>query len=60
LFLDTHPEETLTLRGNKTVWEYPAVIIQDKKELLEARGYLLKRGFYKNWDSELLNELGII
>jgi len=60
LFLDTHPEETLTLRGNKTVWEYPAVIIQGKKELLEARGYLLKSGFYKNWDSELLNELGII
>lgn len=59
LFLDTHPEETLTLRGNKTVWEYPAIIIQRKDELLDARSHLIKSGFYKNWDPNLLKDLGI-
>lgn len=59
LFLDTHPEETLTLRGNKTVWEFPAMIIQKKDELLEARAHLKKIGFYKNWDNDLLDSLGV-
>jgi hypothetical protein len=60
LFLDTHPEETLRLNGNKTVWEYPAIIIQRKGELLDARSHLMKIGFYKNWDRDLLDDLGII
>jgi len=59
LFLDTHPDEELTLRGQKTVWEYPAIIIQKKDELLEARSNLIKIGFYKNWDLDLLKDLGI-
>jgi len=59
LFLDTHPEEILTLRGNKTVWEFPAMIIQKKDELLEARAHLKKIGFYKNWDKDLLDSLGV-
>ncbi len=59
LFLDTHPEETLRLNGNKTVWEHPAIIIQRKDELLEARSHLKKIGFYKNWDRNLLDDLGI-
>lgn len=59
IFLDTHPEETLRLNGEKTVWEYPAVIIQRKEELLEARSHLYKIGFYKNWDNDLLDDLGI-
>jgi len=59
IFLNTHPEEKLRLRGKKTVWEYPAVIIQNKKELLEARSHLYKIGFYKNWDKDLLDDLGI-
>ena len=59
IFLDTHPEETLRLRGQKTVWEYPAIIIQKKDELLEARLNLIKIGFYKNWDLCLLKDLGI-
>ena len=33
IFLDTHPDETLRLNGKKTVWEYPAIIIQNKDEL---------------------------
>ena len=59
IFLDTHPEETLRLRGEKTVWEYPAIIIQRKEELLSARSHLKKIGFYKNWDRNLLSDLGI-
>lgn len=59
LFLDTHPDETLRLRGKETVWEYPAVIIQRRDELLEARSHLMKIGFYKNWDLDLLESLGI-
>jgi len=59
LFLDTHPEETLTLRGMKTVWDHPGIIIQRRSELLEARNRLLKSGFYKNWDKDLLDSLGI-
>ena len=59
LFLDSHPEEKLTLRGNKTVWEYPAILIQRKKEVLEARSYLIKKGFYNNWDKDLLESLEI-
>jgi hypothetical protein len=59
LFLDTHPEEKLRLNGKKTVWEYPAVIIQRKQELLDARSHLYKIGFYKNWDDDLLQDLGI-
>lgn len=59
LFLNTHPEETLTLRGNKTVWEYPAIIIQRKNELLEARTFLKKIGFYNNWDKEFILDLEI-
>lgn len=59
IFLDTHPDETLRLNGKKTVWEHPAVIIQRKEELLEARSHLYKIGFYKNWDKDLLDDLGI-
>ena len=59
IFLDTHPDEKLTLRGQKTVWEYPAIIIQKKEELLEARSHLRKIGFYKNWDKDLLDDLDI-
>jgi len=59
IFLDSHPDETLTLRGKKTVWEYPAMLIQRRDELLEARGTLSKMGFYKNWDKDLLDSLGI-
>lgn len=59
LFLDSHPEETLTLRGNKTVWEYPAILIQRKKDIIEARKDLIKKGFYNNWDKDLLESLGI-
>lgn len=59
IFLDTHPEETLRLNGKKTVWEYSAIIVQRKDELLEARSHLYKIGFYKNWDKDLLDDLGI-
>jgi hypothetical protein len=59
LFLDTHPEETLTLRGMKTVWDHPGIIIQRRSELLEARNRLVKSGFYKKWDKDLLDSLGI-
>ena len=59
LFLNSHPEETLTLRGKKTVWEYPAILIQRKLELEEARKTLSKIGFYKNWDLDFLDSLGI-
>ncbi len=59
IFLDTHPDETLRLNGKKTVWEYPAIIIQNKDELLEARSQMNKIGFYKNWDKDLLDDLGI-
>lgn len=59
LFLDSHPEETLTLRGNKTVWEYPAILIQRKKDIIEARNDLIKKGFYNNWDKDLLDSLEI-
>ena len=59
IFLDTHPDETLRLNGKKTVWEYPAIIIQNKEELLEARSHMNKIGFYKNWDKDLLDDLGI-
>lgn len=59
IFLDTHPDETLTLNGKKTVWEHPAIIIQRKDELIEARFNLNKIGFYNNWDKDFLTDLGI-
>lgn len=59
IFLDTHPEETLRLRGLKTVWEYPAILIQWKKELKETRNHLMSKGFYDNWDEDLLISLGV-
>jgi len=59
IFLNSHPDETLTLLGKKTVWEHPAMLIQKKSELNDARSLLVKIGFYKNWDKDMLESLGI-
>lgn len=60
IFLDSHPNQPWTVGGSRTAWQFPAVLIQDRADLQNARLSLMKSGFYMDWESEFLRELKII
>jgi len=60
IFLDSHPNQVWEVRGHRTAWEYPAILIQRRSELESAREELLKRGFYSDWDPKFLKILKVI
>lgn len=59
IFLDSHPDQQWKVRGHRTSWEYPAILIQRKDELESARRDLQQRGFYSEWDPEFLKILKV-
>lgn len=60
IFLDSHPNQQWEVRGHRTAWEYPAILIQRKSDLESAREELLKKGFYSDWDPKFLKILKVI
>lgn len=57
IFLDSHPDDEETIGGIKSVFKSPLILIQSRKELLEAREILKKGRYYSYWDSEVLERM---
>lgn len=57
VFLESHPDDTETIGGIKTVSELPLIIIQRKEELSEARKILSGSNYYKYWDPLVLSKI---
>lgn len=57
IFLESHPDDTETIGGMKTVSELPLILIQRKEELLEARKSLSRSSYYKYWDPLVLSKM---
>ena len=51
IFLDSHPDDEETIGGIRSVFKSPLILIQSRKELLEAREILKKGRYYSYWDS---------
>ena len=57
IFLDSHPDDEETIGGIRSVFKSPLILIQSRKELLEAREILKKGRYYSYWDSEVLERM---
>lgn len=57
IFLDSHPDDEETIGGIKSVFKSPLILIQSRKELLEAREILKKGRYYSYWDSGVLERM---
>ena len=57
IFLESHPEDLELIGGIKSVSDLPLIIIQRRKELLEARKMLSKGNYYQYWDPEVLSKM---
>ena len=57
IFLDSHPDDEETIGGIKSVFKSPLILIQSRKELLEAREILKKGRYYSYWDSKVLERM---
>ena len=57
IFLDSHPEDSETVGGIKSVSSLPLILIQRRKEIEEARKILEKGNYYKYWDPEVLDRM---
>ena len=57
IFLESHPEDPEMIGGIKSVSDLPLIIIQRRKELLEARKILAKGNYYQYWDPEVLSKM---
>ena len=57
IFLESHPEDLELIGGIKSVSDLPLIIIQRRKELLEARKILAKGNYYQYWDPEVLSKM---
>jgi hypothetical protein len=53
LFLEEHPDLVECFDGLVTNQGTPMLIVQDRKELEDARKQLEKTGYYDNWSEEL-------
>ena len=57
IFLDSHPDDEETIGGIRSVFKSPLILIQSRKELLEAREILKKGRYYSYWDSGVLERM---
>jgi hypothetical protein len=57
IFLDSHPEDTETIGGIKSVSDLPLILIQRRTEIEEARKILAKGNYYQYWDPEVLSKM---
>lgn len=57
VFLDSHPDDEETIGGIKSVFKSPLILIQSRKELLEAREILKKGRYYSYWDPRVLERM---
>lgn len=57
IFLDSHPDDEETIGGIKSVFKSPLILIQSRKELLEAREILKKGRYYSYWDPGVLERM---
>ena len=57
IFLDSHPEDSETIGGIKSVSGFPLILIQRRREIEEARKILSKGNYYKYWDPEVLSKM---
>ena len=58
IFLPDHPEHKTYINGVQTNNKfYPCILVQNKKELEEARAKLKTTKYYSYWDSKYLKEI---
>ena len=53
IFYDEHPDTIEEVGGEVVNSGVTAIIVQDRKDLLEKRAELLKTGYYDNWTDEM-------
>ena len=53
IFYDEHPDTIEEVAGVKMNSGMCAIIVQDRKDLLEKRAELKKTGYYSNWNPEM-------
>ena len=53
IFYDEHPDTIEDVGGEVVNSGVTAIIVQDRKDLLEKRAELLKTGYYDNWTDEM-------
>jgi hypothetical protein len=57
IFLDSHPEDSETIGGIRSVSDLPLILIQRREEIREARKILERGNYYKYWDPEVLSKM---
>ena len=57
VFLESHPDDSETIGGVVSVFRSPLILIQNRKELEEAREILKRGNYYSYWDSKTLERM---
>ena len=57
LFYDEHPDSIENVDGVQLNSGVCALIVQDRKDLLEKREELMKTNYYDNWTTEMKNRI---
>lgn len=57
IFLESHPDDSETIGGLKSVYKDPLILIQNRKDLEDFRKILSKTNYYSYWDKNSLDDL---
>ena len=57
MFYDEHPDSIENVDGVQLNSGVCALIVQDRKDLLEKRKELMKTNYYDNWTTEMKNRI---